>query len=412
MPSGSNQNNIDYMTSIKVKFRPSTAAGKEGAIYYQIIHKRVIRQLKTDYRIYADEWDKTNDAVIITSESRTDIVLSIKERIMRDIKRLNAIIGKLENHGNGFTADDIVEKYRESVNEQSVLQFMEGIIAQLKRLNRERTAETYTATLNSFMRFRKDNDVLLDEFNSDLMMEYEAYLKTQGVTMNTVSFYMRILRAVYNRAVEKGLTEQRTPFRHVYTGIDKTVKRAIPLKAIKRIKELDLSMKPSLDFARDMFLFSFYTRGMSFIDMAYLRKKDLQNGILSYRRRKTGQQLFIRWEKCMQEIIGKYEIESASSFLLPILKYPYEQSRKQYKNMLFRVNKYLKEVARLANIEIPLTMYVSRHSWASAAKNKNIPVSVISEGMGHDSEMTTQIYLASLDCSVIDRANSLILRSL
>jgi len=128
---------------------------------------------------------------------------------------------------------------------------MEGVIAQLKRLNRERTAETYTATLNSFMRFRKDNDVLLDEFNSDLMMEYEAYLKTQGITMNTVSFYMRILRAVYNRAVEKGLTEQRTPFRHVYTGIDKTLKRAIPLKAIKRIKELDLSMKPSLDFARD-----------------------------------------------------------------------------------------------------------------------------------------------------------------
>lgn len=289
---------------------------------------------------------------------------------------------------------------------------MEGVIAQLKRLNRERTAETYTATLNSFMRFRKDNDVLLDEFNSDLMMEYEAYLKTQGITMNTVSFYMRILRAVYNRAVEKGLTEQRTPFRHVYTGIDKTLKRAIPLKAIKRIKELDLSMKPSLDFARDMFLFSFYTRGMSFIDMAYLRKKDLQNGILSYRRRKTGQQLFIRWEKCMQEIIGKYEIESASPFLLPILKYPYGQSRKQYKNMLFRVNKYLKEVARLANIEIPLTMYVSCHSWASAAKNKNIPVSVISEGMGHDSEMTTQIYLASLDCSVIDKANSLILRSL
>lgn len=262
------------------------------------------------------------------------------------------------------------------------------------------------------MRFRKDNDVLFDEINSDLMMEYEAYLKMQGVTMNTVSFYMRILRAVYNRAVEKGLTEQRNPFRHVYTGIDKTVKRAIPLKAIRRIKELDLSLKPSLDFAKDMFLFSFYTRGMSFIDMAYLRKKDLQNGILSYRRHKTGQQLFIRWEKCMQEIIDKYEVETTSPYLLPILKYPYERCRNQYKNTLFRVNKYLKEVARLANIGIPLTMYVSRHSWASAAKNKNIPVSVISEGMGHDSEMTTQIYLASLDNAIVDNANALILKSL
>jgi len=400
------------MASVKVKFRPSTQEGKEGTIYYQIIHKRVIRQIKTDYRILADEWDEKNGAVIIVTDGRSSILQSIRERIKRDVKRLNTVISRLHGSGKEFTANDIVERFHESVNEQSFSQFMESVIIQLKRLNRERTAETYTATLNSFMRFRIDNDVLLNEINSDLMMEYEAYLKIRDVTMNTVSFYMRILRAVYNRAVERGLTEQRNPFRHVYTGIDKTVKRAIPLKAIRRIKELDLSLKPSLDFARDMFLFSFYTRGMSFIDMAYLRKKDLQNGILSYRRRKTGQQLFIRWEKCMQEIIDKYEVEGISPYLLPILKYPYERSRNQYKNTLFRVNKYLKEVARLANIEIPLTMYVSRHSWASAAKNKNIPVSVISEGMGHDSEMTTQIYLASLNNAIVDNANALILKSL
>ncbi len=277
------------MASVKVKFRPSTQVGKEGTIYYQIIHKRVIRQIKTDYRILADEWDEKNGTVIIAFDSRSSVIRSIKERISRDIKRLNTVISRLQGCCNEFAANDIVVGFHESVNGQSFSQFMEGVIVQLQRLNRERTAETYTATLNSFMRFRKDNDVLLDEISSDLMMEYEAYLKAQGVTMNTVSFYMRILRAVYNRAVEKGLTGQRNPFRHVYTGIDRTVKRSIPLKAIKRIKELDLSLKPTLDFARDMFLFSFYTRGMSFIDMAYLRKKDLQNGILSYRRRKTGQ---------------------------------------------------------------------------------------------------------------------------
>ncbi len=282
------------MASVKVKFRPSTVNGKEGTIYYQIIHKRVIRQIKTDCRILADEWDEKNGAVVIASDSRNSVTRSIKERINRDIKRLNTVISRLHGSGDEFTANDIVVGFHESVHEQFFSQFMESIIIQLKHLNRERTAETYTATLNSFMRFRKDNDVLLDEISSDLMMEYEAYLKMQGVTMNTVSFYMRILRAVYNRAVEKGLTGQRNPFRHVYTGIDKTVKRAIPLKAIKQIKNLDLSLQPSLDFARDMFLFSFYTRGISFIDMAYLRKKDLQNGIISYRRRKTGQQLFIR----------------------------------------------------------------------------------------------------------------------
>ncbi len=398
------------MASVKVKFRPSTQKGKEGTIYYQIIHKRVIRQIRTDYRILADEWDEKNSTVIITTDSRSSVIRSIKERINRDIKRLNTVISRLHGSGDEFTANNIVVGFHESVNEQSFSQFMEGVIVQLKRLNRERTAETYTATLNSFMRFRKDNDVLLDEISSDLMMEYEAYLKAQGVTMNTVSFYMRILRAVYNRVVEKGMTGQRNPFRHVYTGIDKTVKRAIPLKAIKRIKELDLFLKPSLDFARDMFLFSFYTRGMSFIDMAYLKKKDLQNGILSYRRRKTGQQLFIRWEKCMQEIIDKYP-KTGTDYILPIIKTSGNE-RQQYRNALRIVNNKLKDISVMVGLQTNLTMYVSRHSWASIAKSKNVPISVISEGMGHDSEATTQIYLASLDSSLVDKANGMILKNL
>ena len=242
------------MASVKVKFRPSTVVDKEGTIYYQVIHNRVIRQIKTDYRVFREEWNEKSGVVILSANGRTDILRSIKERIGWDLKRLKAIIGRMENSGNVFTADSIVEEYQEATREQSFFRFMEGVIVRLKLLNKERTAENYAATLKSFMRFREDSDVLLDEFSSDLMMEYEAYMKAQDITMNTVSFYMRILRAVYNRAVEKGLTEQRNPFRHVYTGIDKTVKRAIPLKAIKQIKELDLSMNPSLEFARDMFL--------------------------------------------------------------------------------------------------------------------------------------------------------------
>ena len=176
---------------------------------------------------------------------------------------------------------------------------------------------------------------------------------------------------------------------------------------IKALKELDLSMKPSLDFARDMFMFSFYTRGMSFVDMAYLRKTDLQNGILTYRRRKTGQELTIKWEKCMAEIIAKYP-ENQTDFLLPIIK---EQGneRRQYDNALHLVNYRLKELSTMLKHQRPLTMYVARHSWASAAKAKNVPLSVISEGMGHDSEATTQIYLASLETSVVDKANKMIL---
>ena len=405
------------MTSVKVKFRPSTVDGKEGGLYFQIIHNRVVRQLNTDYKIFATEWDAEAESVIVTG-NRSSILLGISERLSWDVARLEKVVRTLETEGlarrpvgesqrRRFTADDVITMFHKQTKESSLFTFMHGVIAQLKQLGKVRTSETYTATLKSFMAFRENQDVPLDGISSDLMLLYEAHLKARGVRMNTISFYMRILRAVYNRAVEKGLTPQNNPFRHVYTGVDKTVKRAIPIKAVKALKELDLSVNPSLDFARDMFMFSFYTRGMSFVDMAYLKKSDLQNGILTYRRRKTGQQLNIKWEKCMEDIIGKYT-NNETDCLLPIIK-KQGNERKQYDNAQHLVNYHLKELSTMLKLQRPLTMYVARHSWASAAKAKNIPLSVISEGMGHDSEATTQIYLASLETSVVDKANKMIL---
>ena len=399
------------MASIKVKFRPSTNENKEGTIYFQIIQNRVIRQLKTDYRLFMHEWNDAGNVIIVTDKGRQNYLQSIEKRVRWDIKLLQSIICQLENKRIKYTADDIISTFQRQADEQSLFNFMQGIIAQLQQMAKQRTSETYRCTLKSFMQFREDKDVLLEDIDSDLMLMYEAYLRNRGLTKNSTSFYMRILRAVYNRAVEKELTTNRNPFKHVYTGIDKTVKRAIPLKAIKQIKSLDLSLQPSLDFARDMFLFSFYTRGMSFIDMAYLKKKDLSNGILSYRRRKTGQQLFIRWERCMQEIVAKYN-NPLSEYLLPIIKPMNGDERTQYQNAMYLINRKLKEIGMMVGVQLPLTMYVARHSWASVAKNKNVPISVISEGMGHDSEMTTQIYLASLDTAVVDRANAQILKDL
>lgn len=311
----------------------------------------------------------------------------------------------------GHTAGEAIFIPQKNVKEQSLFHFMADTIALLRQMGKQRTSETYHATLKSFMKFRKNKDIPLKEVDSDLMLMYEAWLHAKGVTRNSSSFYIRILRAVYNRAVEKGLAADRRPFRHVYTGVDKTVKRAVPLKAIKQIKRLILTSAPSQDFARNMFLFSFYTRGMSFVDMAHLQKKDLRNGILTYRRRKTGQQFTIKWEKCMAEIVNKHPTDAGSPYLLPILKPPFDK-RNQYRNMHSLINRNLKKVAKLTGLSVPLTLYVARHSWASIAKSKNIPISVISEGMGHDNEKTTQIYLTSLDSSLVDQANRMILKDL
>lgn len=402
------------MASVKIKFRTSTVKGGQGTIFYQVIHNRVARQVKTGYRIYESEWNGNLSEIVMPrfDETRKAYLSEIRGKVANDTRKFRRIMASLEHNGNPYTSDDVVSAFVSFNPQNSFFSFMEEVIANLIKLGKIRISETYTTSLNSFRRFRNDKDVPLDKIESDMMQAYEAWLKTNGVSPNSSSFYMRNLRAVYNRAVEKELMPQRFPFKHVYTGVDKTVKRAVPLKTIRRIKEMDLSLNPSADFARDMFLFSFYTRGMSLVDMAYLKKKDLANGILSYRRRKTGQQLLIRWEKPMQEIVDKYDTES-SIYLLPIIKpHSKKDERTQYIYAGHNINRNLKSIGRNLGLSLPLTMYVARHSWASAARSKNVPLSIISEGMGHDSEATTRIYLASLDNMVIDRANSLILKSL
>ena len=291
-----------------------------------------------------------------------------------------------------------------------VFEYMQEQIERLRGQGKERTVETYQSALNSFMKFRDGIDLCFDEMDADLMEHYETEMRsTHHLSRNTTSFYMRILRATYNRAVDKGVIRQRFPFKHVYTGVEKTVKRAISFKVIRQLKEMDLSHSQSMEFARDMFMFSFYTRGMSFVDMAFLKKTDLNNGMLTYRRKKTGQLLSIRWEKCMQDIVDKYP-GNYSTYLLPIIIHIRKDERLQYKNSICLVNRRLKEIGKKLGLVHPLTMYVARHSWASVARGKHIPLSVISEGMGHDSEKTTLIYLAALDTTVIDKANMVVLR--
>ncbi len=401
------------MASVKVKFRASSVKFGKGVIFYQIIHSRVVRQVKTGYRILECEWDSSSSEVIapLFDEERRDYIYKVKEGVQNDLHRLQKIITSLDLRGRPYAADDVVSMFM-SCASNSLYGFMEDVILSMRQLGKVRTAETYAAALNSFRRFMNDNDVIINDMDSDLMVEYEAYLRKNGVRPNSSSFYMRNLRAVYNRAVDKELTLQRHPFRHVYTGVDKTVKRAIPINIIRRLKELDLTGKPKLDLARDMFLFSFYTRGMAFVDMAFLQRGNLSGRVLSYRRRKTGQQLSVRWEKCMEEIVEKYDTGGAV-YLLPIISDgSADDVRKQYIYAGHNINRSLKIIGRMLGLPMPLTMYVARHSWASIAKSRNVPLSVISEGMGHDSEKTTRIYLASLDNLAIDKANSMILKLL
>jgi hypothetical protein len=181
---------------------------------------------------------------------------------------------------------DIISEFEELNRQQSFSGFLLSQAERLAGMGRTRTSETYISALHSFIKFNNDEDIMLYEITAEVMEDYERYLKNRNLTMNSISFYMRTLRTVLNKAVKLHLVESIAPFQSVYTGIAQTVKRAIDIDSIKRIKELDLGLCPHLAYARDIFLLSLSLRGMSFIDMAYLTYDNLRGGHLTYYRKK------------------------------------------------------------------------------------------------------------------------------
>ena len=400
------------MASIKVKFRPSTIEGKKGVIYYQVIQNRVIRQLHSNYLIHADDWDEKTCTIQTSHPEREEEIERIKKNVELDLKRLNAVIGIVSRKNKNYTAKDILDLFPKIEHKLMLFDYMKDEIKEMRRQGRLRTAETYTTTLYSISRFLNDENILIEEITPKILKAYEESLLNSGVAKNSSSFYMRILRATYNRAVKEELVEQQSPFKHVYTGIDMTVKHAISEDQLKTMKNMDFSSYPDLSFARDMFMLSFYTRGMAFIDLVYLKKTDFVDNSIVYNRHKNDRKVFIKWEPCMQEIANRYKSSPDSPYILNVLSEPFEENRRQYKYTLYQINKDLKTIGEKLGLPYPLTMNVARHSWASLAQKKNIDVAIISEGLGQHSEETTRLYLSSLNNPAVDKANKKIIEDL
>ncbi len=292
--------------------------------------------------------------------------------------------------------------------------FFEEQIAQCKYKRALGTAENYRRVLRSLETFLGDAAILFEQVTPYLVTDYEQWLLDKGLSRNSTSFYLRNLRSIYNKAVAYGLTVQNNPFRDVYTGVDKTRKRAVSEDVLLHLQNLDLNHSKALSFSRDLFIFSYCTRGMAFVDMAFLKKADVSDDAITYVRRKTGVRLSVRIEPCIRHIIKKYaEATKGSPYIFPIVRtLDPETSYKQYLVALCYHNRKLKRLTKMLDTGLSLSSYTARHSWATAARKHNVPLAVISEGMGHTNEKTTQIYLSSFDNSVIDEANKNILQLL
>lgn len=392
------------MAELKVKFRKMS--GDTGMVYYQFIHGGASQMLSTRYCITRQEWDCVRGLSVDGKRVvvRQDMVSRVRLNVMNDRNRLAHIVMKCVCDGVNCCVGEIVRQFGEWPWGRTFAEVVSDEVTSLKSAGRYRMAESYSSACRRFVAFCGDAAITFAEMDAAMMTRFQELLCSQGLLMNTVSYYMRVLRAIYRRAVKAGAVWSADPFGGVYTGVAATVKRALGQNDISLLRNADLGRKHVLELARDVFMFSFYMRGMSFVDIAYLRKKDISNGYIRYRRHKTGGVLMVRCEPCIMEIVARYS-RSVSPFVFPFITSVDRDGRQQFKAWQQKINRALQRLGLMLGLSVPLTMYVARHSWASIAYRNNIPLSVVSAGLGHCTEATTRIYLATLDNNRVDEAN-------
>jgi integrase len=402
----------------------------------RIIHSRRVKVYTGTVSLYHEEWNEERQQILLPAEgsSRYQYLCQAAGLLERYRRHFDQVVCRLEKSGRYSLADIDMGDYAR-LKLTGLCSFTAHLSRSLSRSGQERTARAYQTACRVLVAFNKGADIPLRHINACMVREFEAWLKERGKAMNTISYYMRMLRAIYRKAVREELVEARSgnPFEGVFTGFKQTTKRALDAVKLKELYNLDFSAlleqdsegiyasgHKTSDTGRQAgqhpdkglydcwryFFFCFLARGMSFVDMAYLRKENIRQGLISYYRKKTGQKIEITLTPSLQRIIDSFSAEVISSpYLFPVIRDKDKPARLQYESGLRLQNKRLKRLAKQAGTEGNLSTHVSRHSWATIGKKQNLPLWVISEGLGHSSQKTTYIYLACFDRSTIDKAS-------
>ena len=236
------------MATTRFKFRASSVSGKQGTLFIQVIHQRVARQVSTKYKLYSNEWDADSQSVVIrrdTSSERSQYLHIVQETLQRDTSRLQLIILTLDHSRKEYKAEDVLKRFLKKEQSNVFAVFAETLIDKKREEGHRSLATKYQSSLNSLIRFLKGRLLTFEDMDSSLMLSYENYLKDLGRCPNTTSFYMRNLRAIYNQAVEQGLTPQNHPFARVYTGIAKTVSTS---RKYRRSRQKNFLLTPQKSF--------------------------------------------------------------------------------------------------------------------------------------------------------------------
>lgn len=296
--------------------------------------------------------------------------------------------------------------------------YMPEVIGMLKREGKFPAMHVYACTLRSYEKFCAEERYpknttaslsMQEIFTPERLKEYEDWLAGQQSSPNTISTYMRTLQAVYNRWMSPGI-EGYNPvlFKDVYTKVESRTKRALTAEQMEQLRNTDFSVLTlRQQQVLTYFLLMFMLRGMPFIDLAHLRKSDLRNRRITYRRHKTGKLMVVDVPPDAMRLLQKYRDKTDSEYLFPLLHGGLfmEEHHDRYQETLRHFNR---ELARLMKQLLPgvsVSSYTARHTWATLAYHSGVPVGLISQSLGHSSIRVTMTYLKPFDAEVIDRIN-------
>ncbi|HVB03493.1 MAG TPA: site-specific integrase, partial [Chitinophagaceae bacterium] len=404
------------MASIKiVLFTSKTLKNGEHPIMLRVTKDRKTKYISLQQSCPTDWWDRAANLPKRKHPLFKELLVKIEKKKLE----ANKLLLGLDNDEKEISVEEIKLKLqKEAVNKKKVIQYFDEVVERLERTNRLGYSSVFKATKNSLLTFKKGKDFDFSDITPSFLSNYEDAFYERGVVMNSVFVFMRTLKTLINYARKDNVVRNDfNPFRDIsFTKFRriKTKKRAITKEEIIKIAELEIKDNPRLLNARNYFLFSFYNRGINFIDMAYIKWENIRNNRLQYTRRKTKEDFTIALLPPAVIILNQYKdfyYENDSSFIFPILSYSYKTPRSinnRLEKMLRIVNGDLKEIAKLVGIKENLTTYVARHSYATILKRSGIATSVISEAMGHDSEKTTKIYLDSFENKILDEASKAI----
>jgi len=370
----------------------------------------------------ANQWNEKDNKVRASFPNSGMVNASIRKAL----SNATTLIAENEDEILNLNIDDLKELISKKLfgdNPKSLkgstffFKYTQEQIDRLRIANRIGTADSYKQTLTSFQKFLNHKDIPLSKINLKFILDYEAKCKGEGMKVNSIGVYLRTLRAIVNRAINDGILNRNNyPFNNYSIKSEKTAKRAISKEDIQKIIDLELEPGSKLWDSLNYFIFMFHLRGMNFIDLAYLKFENLKEGRIEYRRIKTGKLYSIKLTDKAQQIVDHYTKDrtySETDYLFPVLptnlKSDLEKERSKFKDQRRYFNKSLKTIAKLCGIEVSLTTYVTRHTWASLAKFAGISPAIIGESLGHSDLKTTQTYLANFDNEALDDANAIIL---